>query len=176
MPEVVIPTGRLWIDESSPWSANHSSRALPARMKILRPLTLGRKRASGRGTPAKARETKPIRRPVMTPKLPRLLLAALLAGSFGISSELPGKNAVFAGLTAHEWGTFTSIAGRDGQAIDWLPLSGSTDLPGFVEHLRDRSEEHTSELQSHSDLVCRLLLEKKKKKKQSNTTAVYAKN
>src|SRR5438034_6518706 len=29
---------------------------------------------------------------------------------------------------------------------------------------QDRSEEHTSELQSHSDLVCRLLLEKKKKK------------
>src|SRR5436190_8089486 len=29
-----------------------------------------------------------------------------------------------------------------------------------------RSEEHTSELQSHSDLVCRLLLEKKKKKSQ----------
>src|SRR5438034_7494671 len=33
-------------------------------------------------------------------------------------------------------------------------------LPGDVERLR--SEEHTSELQSHSDLVCRLLLEKKK--------------
>src|SRR5438034_8811633 len=31
-----------------------------------------------------------------------------------------------------------------------------------------RSEEHTSELQSHSDLVCRLLLEKKKKKKYTN--------
>src|SRR5438132_9377560 len=31
-----------------------------------------------------------------------------------------------------------------------------------------RSEEHTSELQSHSDLVCRLLLEKKKK-----TNAVF---
>src|SRR5436190_15997435 len=30
--------------------------------------------------------------------------------------------------------------------------------------LHPRSEEHTSELQSHSDLVCRLLLEKKKKK------------
>src|SRR5260221_9799191 len=30
---------------------------------------------------------------------------------------------------------------------------------------RSRSEEHTSELQSHSDLVCRLLLEKKKKLK-----------
>src|SRR5438132_4486927 len=32
----------------------------------------------------------------------------------------------------------------------------------------ERSEEHTSELQSHSDLVCRLLLEKKKKKKKNN--------
>src|SRR5437773_4968641 len=30
-----------------------------------------------------------------------------------------------------------------------------------------RSEEHTSELQSHHDLVCRLLLEKKKKKKKT---------
>src|SRR5215204_6337742 len=32
-----------------------------------------------------------------------------------------------------------------------------------VRAFADRSEEHTSELQSHSDLVCRLLLEKKKK-------------
>src|SRR5690349_25032874 len=32
---------------------------------------------------------------------------------------------------------------------------------------RERSEEHTSELQSRRDLVCRLLLEKKKKKKKS---------
>src|SRR2546428_8676199 len=32
--------------------------------------------------------------------------------------------------------------------------------------LLDRSEEHTSELQSRSDLVCRLLLEKKKKQQQ----------
>src|SRR5260221_9527832 len=31
----------------------------------------------------------------------------------------------------------------------------------------ERSEEHTSELQSHSDLVCRLLLEKKKKAKRA---------
>src|SRR5215211_8653495 len=35
---------------------------------------------------------------------------------------------------------------------------------------RSRSEEHTSELQSHSDLVCRLLLEKKKTK--NNRTAL----
>src|SRR2546427_2524983 len=31
-------------------------------------------------------------------------------------------------------------------------------------HLENRSEEHTSELQSQSNLVCRLLLEKKKRK------------
>src|SRR3989454_4520343 len=36
-------------------------------------------------------------------------------------------------------------------------------------HVRDRSEEHTSELQSPCNLVCRLLLEKKKKK---NTSSV----
>src|SRR5437773_3021430 len=34
---------------------------------------------------------------------------------------------------------------------------------GFSATIRKRSEEHTSELQSHHDLVCRLLLEKKKK-------------
>src|SRR5690242_20897722 len=37
----------------------------------------------------------------------------------------------------------------------------------FQRDLR-RSEEHTSELQSHVNLVCRLLLEKKKKKKKTN--------
>src|SRR5438132_6584813 len=35
-----------------------------------------------------------------------------------------------------------------------------------------RSEEHTSELQSHSDLVCRLLLEKKKKKQKMSKKPV----
>src|SRR5947207_10278263 len=35
-----------------------------------------------------------------------------------------------------------------------------------------RSEEHTSELQSHSDLVCRLLLEKKKKNKENKLTVM----
>src|SRR5260221_9369834 len=39
----------------------------------------------------------------------------------------------------------------------------------------DRSEEHTSELQSHSDLVCRLLLEKKKKKKKKTDVIIKLK-
>src|SRR2546428_5098344 len=54
-------------------------------------------------------------------------------------------------------------AGRirfDGQDVTALPANQRN--IGFV---FQRSEEHTSELQSRSDLVCRLLLEKKKKNK-----------
>jgi hypothetical protein len=35
-------------------------------------------------------------------------------------------------LTVHEWGTFTSIAGRDGKPVEWRPLIGPSDLPSFV--------------------------------------------
>src|SRR5690349_22172760 len=48
-------------------------------------------------------------------------------------------------------------------AVDVGDLGVQADeAPG--RHLEPRSEEHTSELQSRRDLVCRLLLEKKKKK------------
>jgi hypothetical protein len=40
-------------------------------------------------------------------------------------------------LTVHEWGTFTSIAGPGGDSMSWLPLTGSTELPSFVEHFRE---------------------------------------
>src|SRR5438034_8111826 len=43
-----------------------------------------------------------------------------------------------------------------------------------AEIIRERSEEHTSELQSHSDLVCRLLLEKKKKKQPNHKRDTYS--
>src|SRR2546427_2026415 len=39
-------------------------------------------------------------------------------------------------------------------------------------HIVFRSEEHTSELQSQSNLVCRLLLEKKKKKKKKQNITI----
>jgi hypothetical protein len=35
-------------------------------------------------------------------------------------------------LIVHEWGTFTSIAGKDGAAVDWRALGGTSDLPSFV--------------------------------------------
>src|SRR6266446_10068882 len=43
-------------------------------------------------------------------------------------------------------------------------VRGGVGEPGYAE----RSEEHTSELQSPCNLVCRLLLEKKKKNKEAN--------
>src|SRR2546428_1523642 len=54
---------------------------------------------------------------------------------------------------------FPSTITRDAKCSIGMtrPSHGSTLLGKFV-----RSEEHTSELQSRSDLVCRLLLEKKK--------------
>jgi len=76
--------------------------------------------------------------PAMKMNSLRAMSCALLACSLVVSAGLMGseKTAVFSGLTAHEWGTFTSIAGEKGQAVEWSPLTGSTDLPGFVEHFR----------------------------------------
>jgi hypothetical protein len=75
----------------------------------------------------------------MTPKPLRSLFYVLLACCLAVSSGLMGSEnrPVYSELTAHEWGTFTSIAGEKGQAVEWSPLTGSTDLPGFVEHFRN---------------------------------------
>src|SRR5437773_5922662 len=45
---------------------------------------------------------------------------------------------------------------------DSLPATGMAEVSIVFDNEDGRSEEHTSELQSHHDLVCRLLLEKKK--------------
>src|SRR5437868_11782372 len=50
---------------------------------------------------------------------------------------------------------------------------GEAGLANFQVGAEGRSEEHTSELQSRFDLVCRLLLEKKKKKKNTSYTKLY---
>src|SRR5580704_12355322 len=67
---------------------------------------------------------------------PVLAVAIFFAISFSLflanAKQLPEND-----LTAHEWGTFTSIAGPDGTSMNWLPLTGSTDLPSFVEHFRE---------------------------------------
>src|SRR2546422_8440331 len=65
---------------------------------------------------------------------------------------------------------FRSGPGADGRVEPDLVPGGDH---GYIPHRRlvgrvERSEEHTSELQSRLHLVCRLLLEKKKKNKTEN--------
>jgi len=43
-------------------------------------------------------------------------------------------------LIVHEWGTFTSIAGKDGVALEWRPLNGASDLPKFVYTIQNHDE------------------------------------
>src|SRR2546427_8387763 len=60
---------------------------------------------------------------------------------------------------------------RSHAAVGTLPAYAATKgaIDTLVKHFAAlRSEEHTSELQSQSNLVCRLLLEKKKKIKNKN--------
>src|SRR2546430_5856036 len=66
-------------------------------------------------------------------------------------------------------GALTGVAIAIGIAVLYWTISGLSESMGNVSQLPPglaawaRSEEHTSELQSQSNLVCRLLLEKKKK-------------
>jgi len=66
------------------------------------------------------------------------LVCAILTFGFSAGSREhahPGR--ADSPLIVHEWGTFTSIAGADGSAIEWLPLSARYDLPSFVERYRN---------------------------------------
>src|SRR5260221_8917025 len=65
-------------------------------------------------------------------------------------------------IQQHQACTHLDGAQRTGER-DALPLAAGQIGTALITAGEDcRSEEHTSELQSHSDLVCRLLLEKKK--------------
>src|SRR5271154_2301382 len=68
-----------------------------------------------------------------------LALFAILGVALAVASPVPSmRGQADPGLIAHEWGTFTAIAGSDGQPIEWLPvdLVGKPELPTFVEHFR----------------------------------------
>src|SRR5688572_32231805 len=95
-----------------------------------------------------------IRRPPRSTLFPYTTLFRSLQHVHPERSALPGLRADGAGLPrrrrAHD-----PVDHPDGERVEL--------------RRRARSEEHTSELQSQSNLVCRLLLEKKKKKKKKKT-------
>src|SRR5438034_3850034 len=100
-----------------------------------------------------------------------------LIGSYFIIAKtwwLPvGASAAAAGIDHHFTTTFilmgaVFIAAQ--LALGWFSWKYRDRGAGSGPAQYSRSEEHTSELQSHSDLVCRLLLEKKKKQKKNIST------
>src|SRR5580658_7060942 len=60
----------------------------------------------------------------------KFALLLISAGAFLNSADL--NSAGPSDLTVHEWGTFTSVAGEDGSAIEWNALGCKDDLPEFV--------------------------------------------
>src|SRR5437773_7082611 len=96
-------------------------------------------------------------------------IAASMIGTFRSYQELLITESHFfssrtrdaASRASTETGTARSSRCAPAKAFafaSFLPPIPTRATPGL-----ERSEEHTSELQSHHDLVCRLLLEKKKK-------------
>ena len=82
--------------------------------------------------------------------VPRILaicvLALVMTAIVGISitawtrpsrKASPGNSKGSDRFVVHEWGTFTSIAGKDGVALEWRPLNGPPDLPKFVHTMQE---------------------------------------
>jgi hypothetical protein len=59
-----------------------------------------------------------------------LLTASTIVSGYSIVRPSAGPE-----LTVHEWGTFTSVAGEDGRAQQWIPRQAPSELPCFVERL-----------------------------------------
>src|SRR5947207_1261322 len=96
--------------------------------------------------------------PRIPSRLRRVLTRREIAGRLGVSRLRVGR-AAGRGRAAWrrvlEFFTYAELDDRDvSEPAAGAGLSNRDQLSGI------RSEEHTSELQSHSDLVCRLLLEK----------------
>jgi hypothetical protein len=88
--------------------------------------------------PLKARRgEEPGTPPPKSPKWTRLYVAQRAALAFVLCALLVGgMKAQQPGIVAHEWGTFTSIAGNSGKAVEWYPWAVPSDLPDFVEHFQ----------------------------------------
>src|SRR5256885_8644026 len=85
----------------------------------------------------------------------------------------PPRSTLFPYTTLFRSDELTGCGGRPLRRCGGPPARGDCPAHGHPHHLTrisPRSEEHTSELQSPCNLVCRLLLEKKKKKHRARIT------
>src|SRR2546430_3342446 len=84
---------------------------------------------------------------------------------------------LFRSLNKPDWESLNDVFAYHPANL-FLVVNGYLDLPPETKPgtYTLRSEEHTSELQSQSNLVCRLLLEKKKKKKNKQDINSYRNN
>src|SRR5690242_21611196 len=80
------------------------------------------------------------------------------------------RRTVDSGCCGEGTGTADGCAGSVARSaiVLWQHVVGDGDVCVAANNAASRSEEHTSELQSHVNLVCRLLLEKKKKKEKND--------
>src|SRR5688572_31101570 len=97
--------------------------------------------------------------------LPRTISRGQAMDALSSQANIAGYKAVI--LAAAEIGKFYPMLMT---AAGTVKAARVLVLGAGVAGLQARSEEHTSELQSQSNLVCRLLLEKKKKKKNNHQT------
>jgi len=72
-------------------------------------------------------------------KRPMQVCAAFFTAALLASATVQGDHDSD-GLTVHEWGTFTAVAGEDGQPVQWLALGGPADLPCFVKRATEVPE------------------------------------
>src|SRR5688572_17850604 len=116
------------------------------------------------------RDRRPARRDSVTPELERSAFADAGARDL-LHRARAARMAQDSSLQSYDAKTYQRISvGLGFRAIGRERLLARTEVASRVKW---RSEEHTSELQSQSNLVCRLLLEKKKKK--TNEKAIKAK-
>ena len=75
-----------------------------------------------------------LKQPLARPVILGLALLCLVVVTGTSLSNFSSANTVGTKpeLVVHEWGTFTSVAARDGRALVWRPLTVESDLPSFV--------------------------------------------
>src|SRR2546426_3652871 len=95
---------------------------------------------------------------------------AVILFFFFLMIRRPPRSTLFPYTTLFRSSTANAVPGSAPSGNPSPSVSASN---GFVPSAASRSEEHTSELQSPCNLVCRLLLEKKKKKQEAQSSTPW---